>query len=124
MPGPKGSVHGETPHETCNANSKNRYNVLAAVTVKRDTVLVQALVLEENGSAALFANFVSHLLSAGTLQRGDIFIVDNCSIHFMGDCQFLQSSLMEEVGVLMIPLPPYYAELNPTEYILTHSCNA
>ena len=62
-------------------------------------------------------NFVSHLLSAGTLQRGDIFVVDNCSIHFMGDCQFIQSSLMEEAGVLMIPLPPYYAELNPTEYV-------
>ena len=24
---------------------------------------------------------------------------------------------MEEAGVLMIPLPPYYAELNPTEYV-------
>ena len=24
---------------------------------------------------------------------------------------------MEEAGVLMIPLPPHYAELNPTEYV-------
>ena len=24
---------------------------------------------------------------------------------------------MEEAGVLMIPLPPYYTELNPTEYV-------
>ena len=108
---------GEIPHETLNANCRNRYNILAAVTLKHDTAPVQALVLEENGTAALFANFVAHLLAVGTLVRGDIFVVDNCTIHFMGDCQFLQQSLMENAGVLMIPLPPYYAELNPTEFI-------
>ena len=108
---------GDIPHETCNANAQNRYNVLAAVTLKPDIAPVQALVLEAYGNAALFANFVAHLLATCTLQSGDIFVVDNCTIHFMGDCQFIQKSLMEEAGVLMIPLPPYYAELNPTEYV-------
>ena len=108
---------GEIPHVTCNANARNRYNVLAAVTLKRDVPSVQALVLEVHGNAPLFANFVGHLLATRTLQRGDIFVVDNCSIHFMGDCQFMQQMLMEEAGVLMIPLAPYYAEFNPTELV-------
>ena len=51
-------------------------------------------------------------------------MVDNYTIHFMGDYQFMQQILMEEAGVLMIPLPPYYAEFNPTEYVLTHSWDA
>ena len=108
---------GDILHETCNTNAKNRYNVLAAVTLKPDIAPVQALVVEVHGNGALFSNFVAHLLATRTLQRGDIFVVDNCTIHFMGDCQFMQKTLMEEAGVLMIPLPPYYAELNPTEYV-------
>ena len=47
---------GDIPHETCNANAKNRYNVLAAVTLKPGIALVQALVLEAYSTAALFSN--------------------------------------------------------------------
>ena len=43
---------GDIPHETCNANAQNRYNILAAVTLKPDIVPVQALVLEAYGNAA------------------------------------------------------------------------
>ena len=31
---------GDIPHETCNANAQNRYNILAAVTLKPDIVPV------------------------------------------------------------------------------------
>ena len=106
-------ITGEIPHEICNANARNRYNVLAAVTLKRHVAAVEALVLEDTGTACFFANFVAHFLETGTLARGDVFIVDNCTIHFIADCRYLQETLLSEAGVLMLPLPPYHAELNP-----------
>ena len=53
----------------------------------------------------------------GTLARRDVFVDNNCSIHFMGDCRFLQEALWMEAGVLMVPLPPHYAELNQVEFV-------
>jgi hypothetical protein len=51
----------------------------------------------------------------GILIQGDIFIVDNCTIHFKGECDDLQDLLWNECQILMIPLPPYHPEFNPTE---------
>jgi len=114
-------ITGEVFPILCNANSKFRYNILAAVTVKRNLKRnVEYLVLEENGDAFIFREFVSHLIQASFLVRGDIFVVDNCSIHMKGENEYLQETLLEEMDILMIPLPPYYAELNPTEFVFNY----
>ena len=34
-----------------------------------------------------------------------------------GDNGHLQDKLLQELGVLMAPLPPYWCELNPTELV-------
>ena len=57
------------------------------------------------------------LLEVGTLTRGDIFIVDNCTIHMNGDNIGLQDALKNTHGIWMIPLPPYHPDLNPTELV-------
>ena len=44
-------------------------------------------------------------------------MVDNCSIHMQGCNQYLQEDLFNYLGILMIPLPPYHLELNPTELV-------
>ena len=49
--------------------------------------------------------------------RGDILVVDNCTIHTMADNEHLQEVLFLKHGILMITLPPYHAELNPTELV-------
>ena len=72
---------------------------------------------DECTNAAVFTHFVAHLISTGTLVRGDIFVVDNCSVHMKGDNGALQDQLLHKLGVLMVPLPPYWCELNPTELV-------
>ena len=114
-------VTGEVFPILCNANSKFRYNILAAVTVKRNLQRnVEFLRLEDNGDAFVFREFVGHLIRTGILVRGDIFVVDNCSIHMKGENEFLQETLLDEMQILMIPLPPYYPELNPTEFVFNY----
>lgn len=81
------------PNKTTAANTKNRYTILTAVTTKEYVTPVELVVLEENGAACLFANFVGHFLAMGNLAHGDVFVINNCSIHFLGDCRFLQESL-------------------------------
>ena len=112
---------GNVPHHSCNANSKNRYNIFAAVTVKRNVRRnVEYVILEETGDAYLFREFVLHLIREGTLVEGDIFVVDNCSIHTKGENAELEDLLWREHEILMIPLPPYHPELNPTEFVFHH----
>ena len=108
---------GNVPHLTCDANSKNRYNIFAAITIKRHGRHIHFEVLEEHGDAILFSEFTMILLRRGVLVPGDIFVVDNCTIHIKGDNEGLQQILWEEHGVLMITLPPYHPELTPTELV-------
>ena len=65
----------------------------------------------------MFLQFVKFLLEKGTLQPNDVFIVDNCTVHMQGNNVGLQDSLMHDYGILMIPLPPYHPDFNPTELV-------
>ena len=111
-----------TPHHSNDAaNRKVRYNIFAAVTTKPWAPRsVNALVMEASGDAFLFRTFVLHLIEEGTLEEGDIFVVDNCTIHFKGENKELEEELWDQFGILMIPLPPYHPELNPTEYVFAY----
>ena len=100
-----------------NANSRNRWNIMCAVTVKKGVRSVEHLVFDECADSSLFSKFVHHLVEKGTLQFGDIFVIDNCTIHMQGVNKYLQESLFNTMGILMIPLPPYHPELNPTELV-------
>ena len=111
-------ITGDTPNHRMNANSKNRFNILAAVTVKGGKVSpLQYVVTQACTNAAIFLQFVKVLLEEGTLSRGDIFILDNCSVHVKGDNLGLAEHLLNEEGILLLTLPPYHPELNPTELV-------
>ena len=73
--------------------------------------------IEEHGNAPIFRNFVSHLIEIDFLREGDVFVVDNCSIHFSGQNSELQEKVWTEAGILMIPLPPYHPKFNPIELV-------
>ena len=113
---------GITPHHSNDAaNRKVRYNIFAAVTTKPWAPRsVNSLVMEERGDAFLFREFVMHLIEEGTLEEGDIFVVDNCSIHFKGENRDLEVELWNQFQILMLLLPPYHPELNPTEFIFAY----
>ena len=112
-------LNGQTPYHTVDSvNSRNRYSILAAVNVKGDNIPpVFSVILEENTDSTIFLRFVRQLLEMGVLQRGDVFVIDNCTIHMYGDNSGTQEYLLHEYGILMIPLPPYHPDLNPTELV-------
>ena len=75
------------------------------------------VVLKTMTTAPIFLLFVRRLIENGTLINGDVFVVDNCTVHVQGDNVGLKETLLEEFGVLMVNLPPYSPELNPTELV-------
>jgi transposase len=100
------------------ANVRFRYNIFAAVTVKKDVVNnVEAVVLDMIGDSTVFLFFVARLVQIRFLRPGDIFVVDNCSIHLHGVCEYLVDTMWNFYEILMLPLPPYSPELNPTELV-------
>ena len=111
-------ITGEVPVQECEANSKNRYNILSSVCLKKDAPHVDAVIIKgATTDASIFSCYVKQLVSLGMLQRGDIFVVDNCTVHFKGNNEFLADELFRQLGIMMIPLPPYHPELNPTENV-------
>ena len=58
-----------------------------------------------------------HLIEVGTLSRGDIFVLNNCSIHIQSDNCCLCYSLMTRFGIKLVTIPPYHPELNPTKLV-------
>ena len=75
------------------------------------------MVIEERTDLCIFLLFVKVLLQKGVLSRGDIFVVDNFTVHTTGYNTGLQDELFNHHGVLMITLPPYHPDLNPTELV-------
>lgn len=69
-----------------NANSKNHWNELAAVGVKPHVgKQVRYIVIEECTDASNFVHLVAYLIDTCILERGDIFVVDNETVHTKGD---------------------------------------
>ena len=54
------------------------------------------------------------LLDSRVLERGDIFVLDNYTIHKFGDNIGTQEFLSCEYGILMACLPPCHPDFNPT----------
>ena len=110
---------GDTPtHEIDSANSKNRYSILAAVNIKGGTVPpVKSVLIEKCTDSSIFLRFIRMLLESRVLDRGDVFVLDNCTIHKFGDNIGTQEFLFREYGILMVCLPPYHPDFNPTELV-------
>lgn len=57
------------------------------------------------------------IIGKRVLSRGDMCIVDYCSIHVKGDNIGIHNSRYEEHRVFMLTLPPYHSDYNPTELV-------
>ena len=109
-------ITGNVPHLTCQANSKNWYNIFSFVSLKRHKPICSRVVdLVDNSMA--FSEFVGVAKEESILVAGDILIIDNRSIHFSGDNESIQEVLWQQYNILLTPLPPYHPEFNPTELV-------
>ena len=109
---------GDRPYNSSKKNSKNRYNILAAVNIKGGNIPpVQSVVIEATTDASIFLQFVKVLIESGVLAAGDVFVLDNCTVHYQGDNVGLEETLQEMFGVSLLRLPAYHPEFNPTELV-------
>ena len=78
---------------------------------------VEYVVLQITTTAPVLMQSVRCLLQYGTRSYGDIFVVDNCSVHLQGDKIGIQNELWDKYEIMMVPLPPYIPEFNLTELV-------
>ena len=88
---------GVVPDIWCGYNSINRYNILAAVSMKPDHPIC-ARVIDLNRDAIFFQECFRECLDEGVLSTGDIFVVDNCTIHCYGDKWIFTGSFMGTIS--------------------------
>ena len=94
----RGTFLGSTPNREMGANSKNRFSILAVVTLKTGNVIsVEYTIIEDKKNSYIFLQFVRRLLEKNTLERGDVFVVDNCSIHLHGDNIGIQEDFLSRM---------------------------
>ena len=80
---------------------------------------VEARIDKTSAHKSILFYAVGMIPSSQRRGQGDIFVIDNCTIHVKGDNEALQQILWEDHGILMITLPPYHPELNPTELVFS-----
>jgi len=68
-----------------------------------------------------FLLFVAELLRDGVLAEGDVFILDNASVHYADAIADTLDELLEAKGVRMYFLPAYSPELNPCELVFAQA---
>jgi len=68
-----------------------------------------------------FLYFVVDLLRDDVLVAGDVFIIDNASIHSSMDVFELMFTLLQNNGVRLYFLPKYSPELNPCELVFAQA---
>jgi transposase len=64
-----------------------------------------------------FLVFVTDLIRNGVLTEGDVFVVDNASVHYADSIATMLDDILAAVGVRMFFLPAYSPELNPCELV-------
>ena len=74
---------GHVPkHQLESVNSKNRYSILSAVNIKGGNIPpVKSVVIQQCTDSSIFLQFIRILLDVRVLEQGDVFIVNNCSVH-------------------------------------------
>ena len=112
-------LNGLKPDVVANGDLRNVYNLIATVrhgSTNESCVFYK--ISEQNGDSESFYEYVVEgMIGSGFLNPGDILIVDNARIHFNGYCDGLDDYLWEYWHILLVPLPTYSPEYNPTELL-------
>lgn len=92
-----------------------RQSILSAIRLSGKQV---PFVFEGTLNKELFAEYVRFQL-APSLEKNDIVILDNCSVHHSK----LVRNVLQECGVKVLYLPPYSPDLNPIELMWAYIKN-
>jgi transposase len=76
---------------------------------------------EGSNTAEDFLAFVLHLIMIGVLVAGDVFVVDNASVHYAMEIRDRLIQALEQAHVRLLFLPTYSPELNPVELVFGQS---
>lgn len=72
-----------------------------------------------------FINTIQSFIESEALQRGDILVMDNASVHTgdVDNAQLILAEILDQVGIELKLLPTYSPELNPCEFVFARIKN-
>jgi len=91
--------------------------VCQLTSIAHEDPLFISMPSSETNTAKDFLEFVYSMVEQGALNDGDVFIVDNASVHFAAETAEELSELVGAAGVRLVFTPVYSPELNPCEFV-------
>ena len=90
-------------------NTRNRFNTLAAITIKGESVkAVDFVILQTFIDTPLLVQLLKVLLEVHNFVQCYMFIIYNCTIHILSDNMGIQDALFRYHGVITIMFPAYH----------------
>ena len=108
---------GHVPPTIGTPDLTNTYSLTGFCGIDRRSGPVFALIHEARNGAEEFAVAVELAVECGWFHFGDVFVLDNATIHNGGENTVLQDWMWGQFGIVVLFLPPRSPELNPIELV-------
>ena len=115
--GRKHPVTGKKPEREVDPDFRNTYSITRTCGIDRECPPLCVTIHNETNDADSFFDHVSEAIHQGALRRGDVYILDNATIHLHGENDNLEEWLWENHGIAVLTLPTRAPELNPIELV-------
>ena len=123
--GRRNPLTGEIPSVSTSSDFRNTYSIIGFCGIDPRTLPMSYVINEMSNDSNDFSFAVEDAIATGFLQRWDVLVLDNASIHIAGENDVLQDWLWnapspwdgQPLRILLVLLPPRAPELNPIELL-------
>jgi transposase len=123
--GRRDPLTGEVPEVITDSDFRNTYNITGLCGIDSRAVPVFYNINDNINDSESFAYFMEDAVACGFLQRWDILVLDNASIHVGGENANLEDWLWDGLSpwdgqplrITLLLLPARSPEMNPTELV-------
>jgi len=106
-----------------NNSLRTRITITAVTTLTRPSGTFISDPVKGGNGGLQFLEFVKTLFAQNVLVPGDVFVMDNSSIHFSLAIRDELIGMFDNNGVRLVFLPVYSPELNPCEFVFAQVKN-
>ena len=93
------------------------YSITLVTSLAHTDPLFLSIPRKESNTSEDFLDFVYSVIASGALLEGDVFIVDNASVHWAIKTADELSALLDAAHVRLVFTPTYSPEVNPCEFV-------
>lgn len=96
---------------------RNSYTIIGVCGVATETIPFDYVLHAGTNDVAMFSNVILSMVANGTLNPGDVLVMDNAAIHHYQESADLEDILWNNFEIAIIFLPTRAPELNPIELL-------